>query len=223
MKQKRLFWQNVYRLRFQLFQRHRYNRLVLETVAGRPFLILPEVFNPTLFLTSEFMVQSFNARLIPPGSRVLDMGTGSGVGAVAAARLARRVVAVDINPTAVRCAKINALLNGVDEKVTVYEGDLFAPVGNEQFDVILFNPPYYRGEPKSRLDQAFYAMDVVERFTAELSRHLTATGHALVLLSSTGDEAAFLRLFAEQGLAITIAARQTLWTEVVTIYQLKRC
>jgi release factor glutamine methyltransferase len=226
MNATRRLWQTLYRLRFLLWQRHRHNRLVLEWVAQRPFLILPEVFNPTLFFTSEFMVSSFNAQLIPPGSRVLDLGAGSGVGAIFAAQFARQgttgsVTAVDINPTAVRCARINVLLNEVEGCVDVREGDLFAPVSNEQFDVILFNPPYYRNEPNSRLDQAFHAVDVIERFTAELPHHLTTTGYALVLLSSTGDEAAFLRLFAKQGLEITLAAQQTLLTEVITLYQLK--
>ena len=55
--------------------------------------------------------------LIPPGSIVLDMGTGSGVGAVFAARNAARVVAVDVNPEAVRCARINVLLHHIEDRV----------------------------------------------------------------------------------------------------------
>ena len=62
------------------------------------------------------------------------MGTGSGVGAVFAAQWARRVVAVDINPAAVRCARINALLNHVEDRVDVVEGDLFEPIGGQRFD-----------------------------------------------------------------------------------------
>jgi release factor glutamine methyltransferase len=209
-----------YRLRFVLLQRHRFDRLVLEWVAERPFLILPQVFNPTLFWTSEFMVQSFNDRLIPPGSRVLDMGTGSGVGAVFAAQRAGSVTAVDVNPEAARCARINVLLNQVETRVDVCEGDLFSTVAGETFDVILFNPPYFSGPPQNELDRAFHAEDVIERFISQLSQHLNPDGQALILLSSAGAEARFLQLCQRHGYQARIAARQQLATETLTLYRL---
>jgi release factor glutamine methyltransferase len=208
-------------LRFQLWQRRRFNRLVLEDVAGRPFLVLPQVFNPALFLTSEFMVRSLNEELVPRGCRFLDMGTGCGVGAVFAAQWAAQVVAVDVNPAAVQCARINCLLNEVADRVTVCQGDLFAPLAEQRFDVILFNPPYFRGTPQSPLDHAFRATDIVERFTAALPRYLEPAGWALVLLSSEGDEDAFLRLWRENGLEITAVARQRRLFEVFTLYRLR--
>ncbi len=61
---------------------------------------------------------------------------------------ARRVVAVDINPAAVRCAQINALLNQLEQRIEVRRGDLFAPVAGERFDLVLFNPPFLRGAPR---------------------------------------------------------------------------
>ena len=80
---------------------------------------------------------------------MLDLGTGSGVGAVFAAQWAGQVVAVDVNPAAVRCARINVLLHGVEDRVDVLQGDLFEPVAGERFDVILFNPPYFPGQPRT--------------------------------------------------------------------------
>lgn len=218
---KQRIWRKLFWWRYLLFQRHRHNHLVVENVAGYPLTILPGVLNPKLFQTGEFLAETLNEMSATRDSVVLDMGTGSGIGAIAAAQWARQVVAIDINPTAVRCAKINALLNGVDEKIIVYEGDLFAPVCHEKFDLILFNPPYYRGKPENMMERAFYAMDVVEKFTAELRHHLTATGCALVLLSSAGDEAAFLQLFQQHAYKLTVAARRKLLTEVITLYQLR--
>ena len=63
-------------------------------------------------------------------------------------------------------ARINALIHQVDSRVEAREGDLFAPVGDERFDRILFNPPFYRREPRDMLERAFFATDVVERFAA---------------------------------------------------------
>lgn len=72
---------------------------------------------------------------------VLDMCTGSGSLALHAARHARRVVGVDLNRRALRLARMNATLNGVTGVEWRY-GDLFEPVGDEQFDLVLANPPF---------------------------------------------------------------------------------
>lgn len=216
----RRIWRLWLWVKFHLFQKHRFNNLVVEKVEGKPFLVLPNVFNPGLFLTSDFMVAQFSRELIPAGSSFLDMGTGSGIGAIFASDWTDNVTALDINPSAVRCATINTLLNKVENKVTVLESDLFSAVPNQRFDVILFNPPYYRGNPNSTLDRAFHATNVVERFAEQLPRHLTKQGYALVLLSSTGDETGFLALFKKLGFQISITAQQKLPIETLTIYKL---
>ncbi len=217
---KSLLWKRLLHWNFRLFQRHRYDRLVLEQVAGRSLLVLPEVFNPKLFRSGEILAQTLSPALIPPGSAVLDMGTGSGVGAIFAARWARRVVAVDINPAAARCARINVLLTHLEERIEVRQGDLFAPVRGERFDVVLFNPPYFRGEPQGALDHAWRGTDVVERFAAGLRDHLAEQGHALVILSTDGDTPAFLRAFERAALQVSVVAEHDLRNEILTIYRL---
>lgn len=219
-KVRRSFWRRLLRVRFRLFQRHRYDRLVLEWIAGKPMLVLPEVLNPGLFAPSQFLVEKLSPALVPPGSIVLDMGTGSGVGAVCAAQWARRVVAVDINPAAVRCARINALLNRVEEKVDVRQGDLFAPIQDERFDVVLFNPPFHRGAPRSALDHAWRSLDVAERFAAGLRAHLAPGGCALVVLSSDGETDSFLEAFRASQLKVDLIDRRDRVNEIVTLYRL---
>lgn len=214
-------WRAGLRWRFLLLQRHRYNRLALERVAGRPMVVLPQVFNPGLFFTSEFLVGLLGREPLPPGATVLDMGTGSGVGAVCAAAYAGRVVAVDINPAAVRCARINALLNAVEARVEVRQGDLFAPVAGERFDLVLFNPPFFRGAPRDNLDRAWRSEDVVERFAAGLPAHLASGGSALVILSTLADLPAFLRAFDGAGLAVETVAERDMLSETIVVYRLR--
>lgn len=218
---RRAIWRPLLLWRFRLFQRHRHDRLVVESVAGCSIVVLPQVFNPTLFQSSEFFIRSFNPGLIPRGSVVLDMGTGSGLCAIVAAWWADRVTAIDINPEAVRCARINALLNHVDDRVEVIEGDLFAPVGDRRFDVVLFNPPFFHGAPRSALDRAWRSSDVVERFAAGLRRHLTPRGHALVILSTDGDTENFLNAFRANGFALESVAQRDVIVEVLTIYRIR--
>jgi release factor glutamine methyltransferase len=205
-----------------LLDRRKYQRVVLEYVDGLSLVVLPEVFNPKLLRTGEFLVQQLGRRdLLRPGSRVLDMGSGSGAGAVAAARAGCDVVAVDINPAAVRCTRINALLNNVP--VDTREGDLFAPVRGERFDVVLFNPPYYRGVPSSALDHAWRSPDLIERFSAGLAAHLTPAGHALLVLSSDGEQPGFLGALASAGFRSTAVATRDLINETLCVYSLTAC
>ncbi|MCW5848729.1 MAG: methyltransferase [Anaerolineae bacterium] len=214
----RRVWRRLQAVR-RPFLLHRHRRLVIETVLGAPLIVLPDVFNPKLFLTGEMLAGVLNAATVPHGD-VLDMGTGSGVGAVFAARWARRVVAVDINPAAVRCVRLNALAQGVEDRVQAYQGDLFTAVDGEQFDLVLFNPPYYVGPPADLYDHAWRSLDVVPRFLAALPHHLRAGGAALVILSSDADEAGFLADAQTHHLRCEIVLRRDLIYEIVTIYRL---
>ena len=91
-------------LGYRLAGKDRYDDFRLERVNGVPFIVMPTVFNPKVPRTGEFLASLLDSRLVQRDWDVLDMGTGSGVCAVFAAKHARRVVAVDINPAAVRCA-----------------------------------------------------------------------------------------------------------------------
>jgi HemK-related putative methylase len=207
-------------LRYRVFGR-RYGRLVIEEIDGIPLIVLPEVFNPVLLRTGEFMVRILADVKLPPQARVLDLGTGSGVGAVFSARRGAAVTAVDINPEAVRCARMNALLNRLEDRIEVLQGDLFSPLSVERFDLILFNPPFHRGRPHNGLDHAWRGEDVFERFAAELRDRLTPGGQALLVLSSDGDGHELLALLAEQGYAVTIKAEKNLVNEQLTMYEVR--
>jgi methylase of polypeptide subunit release factors len=112
------------------------------------------------------------------------------------------------------------LLNRLEEKVTIQQGDLFASVQGQRFDRILFNPPFHRGTPTDGFSTAWRSNDVVERFAAGLAEHLTAVGFALVLLSTAGDLAGFLQTFAANQLQTTIVTQRDMGNEVFTLYRL---
>ncbi|MDX2078424.1 MAG: HemK2/MTQ2 family protein methyltransferase [bacterium] len=213
----RKFWTRALYWRFLLFQRHRYDHLSLERMGDINLLILPQVFNPALFRTGAMLIE-YAKPTITPQTRVLDMGTGSGFGAVACAKIASSVVAVDINPHAVKCATINAMIN--DVTVTVHEGDLFAPVDGQHFDLILFNPPFFDGEPKTPLDRAWRSTDVIPRFVHGLQAHLSPEGCALVVLSSKGNLPQFLQICADAGVHVEEIAKRDALSEWVLVYRL---
>ncbi|MFN2468025.1 MAG: methyltransferase [Gaiellaceae bacterium] len=213
-------WRLWLGVRFRLFQRGRHDALVLEEVAGLRIVVLPQVFNPKLFWTGELLARLVERRPPARDAAVLDLGTGSGIGALAAGRWAGRVVAVDINPAAERCARINVLLNELEDRVEVRGGDLWEPVQGERFDLVLFNPPFYPGVPRDGLDHAFRAGDVPRRFARGLAAHLRPGGHALVVLSSAGD-AGFLAELRNAGLTVSPEAEERRVGEVLTAYRVQ--
>ena len=215
-------WRRALSWRYRVFQQHRHDNFALEEVVGTPILVLPRVFNPKLFRSGEFLAR-WAAAVVRPGETVLDLGTGSGVGAVFAARqAAQRVVAVDINPAAVRCARINALLHGLEDCIDVRPGDLFAPVAGERFDLVLFNPPYYRGVPRDALDQAFRSNDVVERFAAGLEGVLTPGGRAIVVLSSDAEPLRLRAIFQRFVWRVEVLEERNLINETILVWELTR-
>lgn len=193
--------------------------MVVETVEGLPLVVLPEVFNPAVFRSGSFLARTLATLPEPqPPARVLDLGTGSGVGAVVAARRGFEVVAVDVNPQAVRCARVNALLHGLEARIDVREGDLFAPVAGERFDLVVFNPPFFVGEPKSALDASWRSPDVLERFAAEVPAALSPRGRALIVLSTDGAGDALVAGLRRNGLAVTAIAQRRYGNETFTAH-----
>jgi release factor glutamine methyltransferase len=207
-------------LGYRLIGRDRYDDFRLEWVLGRPFIVTPSVFNPKVPRTGEFLASQIDSQLVPSNAEVLDMGTGSGVCAIVAAQHARHVVAVDINPAAVRCAGVNALLNRLDHKIDIREGDLFEPVGEQRFDLVLFNPPFVKGTPQSDRDRAWRSQDVAERFAAGLAARLKRGGQALVVLSTFGDGRAFLEQFRERKFEVSVLAKRRFVNERLTVFRL---
>jgi release factor glutamine methyltransferase len=128
------------------------------------------------------------------------------------------VVGVDLNPAAVRCARINVMLNQLEARVEIRSGDLFAPVEGDRFDLVLFNPPFFRGTPADRLDLAWRATDVLERFAGGLRGAISPTGEALIVLSTDGEWRAMLAALEASGFATRPIATRDFGNEIVTVY-----
>lgn len=224
-----LLWLSLKRphLRRQLRRRR------LHRVDGVPIVVLPEVHDPVIFRTGRFLARAVTEtpeipipRAGKDGGRkqagrrplALDMGTGSGIAAIFAARRGYRVVGIDINPVAVHCARANVIMNEMKDIVHILQGDLFGPVAGTRFDLVTFNPPFFRGTPRDLDDVAWRSPDVIERFAEGLPRALQPDGRALLVFSSDGDEAGLLKALHANRLAIRPVHRCDLRNEVLTIF-----
>jgi release factor glutamine methyltransferase len=205
----------------RVIQRYRYHRPVIEQIGGLSLLVLPQVLPPKLFRTGAYLARILSRELVPPGSHVLDMGTGSGVVSVVTAAWASRVVAIDINPEAVQCAKTNAARNNLEGKVDVRHGDLFEPVGGETFDRIIFNPPFLEGMPSTPFEQALYGGDTIHRFFSTATPYLKENGEILLLLSTLADVEQILAEAAKNGFSIALLCEKHYINESLMVYRLK--
>ncbi|HEV7132200.1 MAG TPA: methyltransferase [Gaiellaceae bacterium] len=120
----------------------------------------------------------------PRVERALDVGTGSGVQALLAARHAREVVATDVNPRALAYTELNAALNGFTN-IDCRAGSMFEPVEGETFDLITCNAPFVVS-PENKWayrDSGLPADEVSERIVAAAAEHLAEGGYATLLVS----------------------------------------
>lgn len=123
--------------------------------------------------------------------RVLDLCTGSGIIALNVAKQAKEVVAVDINPFAIKSARENAKLNRI-KNIKFLKSDLFSRLGGMKFDTIYANPPYLPGEEhKNWIDYALNGgsegSEVTLKIIHGLKNHLKRNGCAFMILSSVYD------------------------------------
>jgi ribosomal protein L3 glutamine methyltransferase len=177
--------------------------------AGLEFPIRPGVLIPRSPI-AELIEKQFRPWLDRDPKTALDLCTGGGCIAVALAVYFPELLvdAVDLEHDAVELARQAAALHGVEDRVLVHQGDLFAPVSGKRFDLIVSNPPYvdaedmamlpaeYRHEPEIALASGEDGLDLVRRMLREAREHLNPGGLLVVEVGNSAPalEQAFPRL-----------------------------
>lgn len=169
--------------------------------AGLSFNVTQDVLIPRSPF-AELIARNFSPWVQAPPQRILDLCTGSGCIGIAAALAFEdaEVVLADVSTAALDVARSNIQRHGLAEQVTCAEGDLFAAVHGQRFDLILSNPPYvptaewqslateYHHEPRLALDAGADGMDCVERILAQAPDHLTDDGWLFCEIGGSQEE-----------------------------------
>ncbi len=161
---------------------------------------------------------------IKEGQSVLEIGTGSGLVSMYASLLTDDVTATDINYNALELAEKNFKLNNINT-IKLEFGDLFEPVKDKKFDVILFNTPYLPTDSEDIInDDLNYAFDggldgrkVIDRFINEVSNHLNDKGIVQIIQSSLSDNNRTLDMFDRNGFIAEIAESEKFFFEEIVL------
>lgn len=191
----------------------------------KAFTIFDGVYEPAedTFLIAENLEVHIN-------DVVLDIGSGCGILSVLSAQKAKTVVAVDINPDAAKCTKLNIKFNRVSDKIEVIRGNLFDPLKKgASFDIVLFNAPYLPTEnekPTRWIDYAWSGgkkgRELIDRFIIQVSEYLKPEGKILLVQSTLSDVNETLKNFMKQGLEASVIAEKKVEFETITLIQAKR-
>lgn len=164
-------------------------------IQGIPFYVDERVIVPRSFIGEMLFSGTVEALCDPENIRsVLDLCTGSGCLAILAAHVfsGAKIDAVDLSADALAVARRNVDESSFKDRITLYQGDLFAPLTGKKYDLILTNPPYvdeaamaelppeYRVEPAMALaGGGADGMDIVRRIIAAAPGHLESGGGIL--------------------------------------------
>lgn len=212
--QKRRAWQE------HIYQTLKKNKNARKArVLGKEFFVCPEVFAP--LWGDSIILAKMVRKETKQGDFVLDMGTGTGVQAIFAAEKAAKAIAVDINPAAVNCAKLNAKHHRLEEKIEVRESDLFSNI-SEKFDMIIFNPPFRWFEPRDMLERASLDenYETLNAFFSQVKNYLKENGRILTVFSTSGDIKYFEHLIRENNFEPEVIAAEKRNGWLYQIYRL---
>jgi release factor glutamine methyltransferase len=128
---------------------------------GLHLRIHPDVFHPGFFFSTRLLLAQLQ-KMHLDGKLLLELGAGSGLISMIAAKKKAIVTASDINPVAVEYLRKNS--SAINIPITILEADVFSDIPANKFDIIAINPPYYKKKPTSFATYAWYCGENGEYF-----------------------------------------------------------
>ncbi len=149
--------------------------------------VLPGVFHPGLFISTKVLLNFVNT-LKFEGESFLELGAGTGIISILAAKKGAAVFASDISGKAIQNIELNAAKNNV--QINIFTSDLFKNIPYMQFDYIIINPPYYSRDPGEEEEYAWFCGSNFEYFKSlfnSLSNYIGKDSKVFMILSEVCD------------------------------------
>lgn len=178
----------------------------------------PGIFNPKLSFSTKYLTDFLSKQDLKDRS-FLEVGSGSGVISLFAAKIGAQVTATDINPLAIKCTRNNAQSNRLD--VRVIHSDLFEVIPTNTFDFIVVNPPYYPKAPKNDIEKAWFCgdnFDFFHRFFCQLGSYLDIDSRTYMVLSEDCEVEEIKRIANKNNFTMEIESKKHIYWEVNYIF-----
>jgi release factor glutamine methyltransferase len=162
--------------------------------------VFPSVFHPGFFGSTRFLLEHLHQQNLE-NRTLLELGSGSGLISVFAAKNGAIVTAIDLSPTAVKNTKANALANGIE--IQVMQSNLFDGIPKQTFDWIVINPPYYAKTALNDEQLAWYCgegFDYFKKLFSQLSDYSHSQTSTIMVLSQACEIETIQSIASQAGL-----------------------
>lgn len=182
----------------------------------------PDVFPPHLTISTKILLD-FISEMKLNDKVFLELGCGSGIISLLAARKGAKVTATDINETALEYLKVNATKNGLN--LDIVKSDLFEKLENNTFDYIIINPPYYPKKAKNIKEQAWFCGENFEYFESlfeQLPSFLNENTFCYMILSEDCEIENIIQMATKNNLKFQLIFNKKSYFEMNYIYQITK-
>ena len=184
--------------------------------------VMPGVFHPGLFFSTKLLIE-YISKYNLKDKNVLELGAGSGLISVYCAKQNAKVIASDINPTAVENINKNAKLNSVI--INVVESDLFDRIETKEFNYIIINPPYFPKNPNNDEEFAWFCGNDFQYFKklfVQIGNYINSDSKIIMVLSED-CEIDNIKKIGEESLFVFIKGyEQKIWGEMNYIFEISK-
>jgi release factor glutamine methyltransferase len=183
--------------------------------------VFPGVFHPGFFFSTKILLK-YIERIELTKKYVLELGAGTGLISMFAAKRGGFVTASDISLTAVYNIEKNVKMT--DANVEVVHSDLFDDVPHRRYDYIIVNPPYYKKTPSSEKEFAWFGGDDFQYFRklfTQLGNNVYENTNVIMVLSDESDLAMIKSIAAENKFQMEEVFHKKTWGENHFIYNIR--
>lgn len=191
------------------------------TYKGIRLIIPPAVFHPGFFFSTRLLLR-YVASLPLQNKLFLEPGAGSGLISLYAARKGAIVTATDINPAAISFLESNRHINKL--QIGIIQSDLFTQIPQQAFDIIAINPPYYKKQPRTAAEYAWYCGERGEYFEhlfKGLHNYIHAQSVVLMVLCDGCDIPMIKNIAAQHGFTLNCVQTKKNWIETNFIFKIE--
>lgn len=194
-------------------------------IDGFKLRVFKGVFHPKFFFSSKYFYEFLSNKTLA-GKAFLEIGCGSGILSLLALKKGAQVTAVDVDSKAVENTRLNFQrnFNGRQADLRILQSDVFSALGQEVFDMIVINPPYYFRKVDIDAQLAWYCGEngeYFEKLFSALKYHVHASTQVYMILAENAEIQRIKEMATLHGIEFLTVDQRKIRFETSYIFQLK--